>query len=110
MRVATTELLGAVNAERVIPDDPAATGKAEFLLKNELQFRGIFVADRQPERPCRLEDTMHRLAPCPRPVKVLLRVRTVIVDVVIISDVEGGISEDEVYRLQLQLVEAFDAI
>src|SRR5205823_13988728 len=50
MRVTAAEFLGAVDPECVIPDDPAAAGKPQLVLKDELQLRCVFVADRQPKR------------------------------------------------------------
>src|SRR5579859_1141737 len=48
MRVAAAELLRAVDAECVVPDHPAAAGEADLLLEDQLQLRGVLVADRQP--------------------------------------------------------------
>lgn len=50
MNVRAAEIAGAVDAERVIPDDPTAAVKAD-LLALDLQFSGIFIADRKPESP-----------------------------------------------------------
>src|SRR5579871_4795919 len=54
VRVATTELFRAVDAESVVPDHPAAAAKAQ-VLKRDLQFGREIIADRQPERSIRPE-------------------------------------------------------
>ena len=56
--VRAAELVFAVHAERVVPDDPTAGVEAD-LLAEQLQLGGILVADGQPERARRLERPMH---------------------------------------------------
>ena len=97
MGVAAAEFLGAVDAERVIPDHPAPAGEVELFLKEQLQLGGIRVAYRQPKRARRFQDTNDLAAPAFRPSQVLLGVVPVFVDVVIVPDVERGVSEDEIH-------------
>ena len=54
MGMRAAELMRAIDAERVIPDDPTAAMKAD-LLTLQLQLGGEFIADRQPERARRLQ-------------------------------------------------------
>ncbi len=51
MRMTAAELLRAVDAKRVIPDDPASADEAQFVLKDQLQFCRILIADGQPKGP-----------------------------------------------------------
>jgi hypothetical protein len=95
MGVRAAELLLAVHTERVVPDYPAPAGEADFP-GDELQFGGVFVADRQPESPRRLEDVKDPCDPLPRPVEIMLGLLRIVVDVVIVADVKRGVGEGEI--------------
>ena len=49
VRVRAIELLRAIDAERVVPDHPAATSQLEVVLGEQLDLRGLFIADSDPE-------------------------------------------------------------
>ncbi len=65
------ELLFAVHPEGVIPDDPTAADQSA-VLRDELEFGGIFVADSEPERAIGFENPDDFLDPLPGPVEVLV--------------------------------------
>jgi hypothetical protein len=108
--VAAGELLGAVDAEGVVPDDPTAAVEGDVVLGGQLQFRGVFVADGQPKRPVRLQDPVNGLHPAAAPVDVGFVVLLVVVGVVFVADVERRIGEDQIDRAGLHRGQAFQAI
>ena len=110
MDVRAGELLRAVDAERVVPDDPAAGRKADLVLGVDLQLGGVFVADRQPESAAWLEHAMHFLHPLPRPGEVVFVVLAVVVLVVLVADVERRIGECEVDRAGGDLLHQLQAV
>ena len=95
--VRPAEFLLAVDAERVIPDDPTAAGEPEFPRGDHLQFRGVFVADRQPKRavgPQHADDFPHPLL---RPVEVGVGRKTVVIGIVVVADVERRVGERQMH-------------
>src|SRR5262249_50850999 len=87
----------AIDAKRVVPDDPTANVEAE-LLRLDLQFGGIFVADREPERAIRLQDSMDGANPVTRPIEIMAVFLGVMIDVVVVANIERRISERQVDR------------
>ena len=53
--VGPCEFVRAVDAEGVVPNDPASAGKAD-LLAEDFQLGGVFVTDGQPEGAVRFQD------------------------------------------------------
>jgi hypothetical protein len=94
VRVAPAELLGAVDAEGVVPDNPVPQGQAHVAVEDHLQLGRELVADRQPERAVRLERPDDLAGPPAGPVEVVVGVAAVIVDVVVVADVERRVGED----------------
>ena len=63
----------AVDAERVVPDDPATAGESDFALHAYFEFGGIFIADREPERTVVLQNTSNFTKPVISPAKIVVR-------------------------------------
>lgn len=107
--VGTGELPGAVDAECVVPDHPAPAVKAD-LLAGQLQLGGIFIADRQPESALRLENAVNAADPRRRPLDVFPVLDTVLVDVVIVTDVERRVGKCQVDLPFPKLLHPLDAV
>src|SRR4051812_15841183 len=110
VRVASAELVLAVDAEGVIPDHPASAVKSQFSLENELCFRGELVPNRQPECSRGLKRANQHLAPFSSPAKVFVRGSTVLVNIVFVSDVEWWVGEGKIDRSGRNSGHSCDAI
>ena len=110
VRVRAAEPADAIHAERVIPDHPTPAGEAQFALGDQLQLRGVFVADGQPERAVGLQRPVHAGHPFPRPVDIFFAVPLVVVDVVLVADIEGRIGKRQIDAAGLHFAEQFNAV
>ena len=79
-------------------------------MRDDLQFRREFVANRQPKRPFGLEHPCDFANPVLRPIKILIGLFFVMIHVIIVADVERWIGENEVDRGVLELREKIEAI
>ena len=109
MRMRAAELRFAIHAERVVPDHPTANVEAD-LLRLDLQFGRVFIADGQPERAVWLQSPMHGLNPVARPGQIMVVLLGVMINVVLVANIEGRIGEDQINRAGGQRVHLRDAI
>src|SRR5207244_1765414 len=93
-----------------IPDDPTAAAEPKLLLENQFQLGRVLVADGQPKRAGRLQDTLHLPTPRSRPVEVFVRVAAVVVHVVVVTDVERRVGEGQVHYAGFDLLQTLNAI
>lgn len=99
----------AVHPKGVIPHDPAARLKTNFLGRN-FQLGRIFIADRQPECAIRLESPVDSSDPRFAPGQVLLAFFGIGIDVVRIANVEGRIGKCQIDRSCRLLSQTRDAV
>ena len=108
--VAAGELVLAVDAEGVVPDDPVSEVEADVAMGDHLELGDVFVADGQPEGAVRRQDAGDLGDPAARPVEVVVAGLLVVVDVVVVADVEGGVGEGQVDAAVRQRGQAFEAV
>ena len=89
-------LLLAINAERVVPDDPVAQGQTQRVETN-FQLGDIFIADGDVEGTIGLQDAAHGGQPALGPGEIIGAALAIVVNVVFVADVEGGIGEGEIH-------------
>ena len=92
------ELLRAMYAEGVEPDDPTPAVKAEFAGTENLELGCVFVSDRQPEGSGWFQDPDNSFDPLSRPVDILGAFPAVVVNVVIVANIEGRVGERQIDR------------
>ena len=109
MRMRPAELEFAVHTERVVPDHPTSAVEPQGL-RQQLQLGCVFISNRQPEGAVRLEDTVDFRDPIPAPGEVLIGSLPVVVDVVLVTDVEGRVGEHEIHPPLFQLTHPLDAV
>ena len=90
------KLLRAVDAEGVIPDDPAAAGEIQFILREQFDFGGVFVTNRDLECAVGFQDSANLCHPSAGPVEIAMIILLVVVDVVFVADVERRVSEGQI--------------
>ena len=78
--------------------------------RKHLQFGGVFVADRQPKRPIGSKSSMDAGDPSLTKLEVFVGSPSIIVDVVVITDVERRIGKDQVDAAGGQSLQIFDAV
>src|SRR5262249_23234811 len=91
------EFLCAVDAEGVVPNYPASAAEAQVSLEDQLQFRCILIANRQPKGTSTFEDAANALAPRLCPGQIMVSFLPVVIDVIFIADIEGWIGEGKVH-------------
>jgi hypothetical protein len=104
-----SELVFAMHSECVVPDDPAAALKADFLSRH-FQFRRVFVSNGQPECSRGNEQAMELLHPLSTPLNVLILLQPIIVLVIIVPDIERRVGEGQVNALIRKSRQSFEAV
>src|SRR5262249_46635979 len=107
--VRSRELASTVHSERVIPDHPAPRREAKILAKH-LDLGSVFIANRKPESPRRLENPADLLDPrlCPR--EILGSTFFVVINVVLVPNIERWICKCESDAFPGKLAQRSDAV
>ena len=93
--VRPAELILAVHAKRVVPDDPTTRVETDLLAGN-FEFGRVLVADSQPERARLFQRAVDRRNPRPRPIEIATMFLAVAIDVIFVADVERRIGEGQI--------------
>ena len=109
MRMRSRELMSAVHSECVIPDHPAPRGETD-ILREDLHFGGVFIADCEPESSRRLENSEDLFDPLPSPAEILVSTLLVVINVVLVPDIERRVRECEINASRWKLGQRLDAV
>ena len=104
------ELPFAIDAKRVVPNYPTPAGQAQLPLHQQFEFRSIFVANRQPERPRGRQDTDNFRHPILAPTQIFFALQTILIDIVGIVDIEWWIGKYQIHCFCRQSPQAFKTV